>query len=104
MELLGNLLDNACKWANHKVKISVSQTSTLNFIIEDDGPGAPEDRLLAINQRGVRLDETVEGHGLGLAIVSDIVKHYNGTITSGKSILLGGFQVKVVLPLNTSTC
>jgi len=99
LELLGNVLDNACKWAEHAVLITAAQKTALTFIIEDDGPGAPKDSLHAINQRGIRLDETVEGHGLGLAIVSDIVKHYNGTITYGSSKKLGGFQMKITLPL-----
>tara|TARA_R110001592_G_scaffold175466_5_gene414695 strand:- start:17585 stop:18925 length:1341 start_codon:yes stop_codon:yes gene_type:complete len=100
LELLGNLLDNACKWAKHKVNISITQQSSqLIMRIEDDGPGAPTDSLQAIGTRGVRLDETTEGHGLGLAIVSDIVKHYKGEISSGRSNLLGGFQIEIKLPL-----
>ena len=99
LELLGNLLDNACKWANHAVYITISQTSELTMIIEDDGPGAPKESLEIINKRGVRLDETVEGHGLGLAIVSDIVQHYNGTMTSGVSKKLGGLSMALKLPL-----
>ena len=99
LELLGNLLDNACKWADHSVHVEISQTSDLNITIEDDGPGAPKESLQAINQRGVRLDETVEGHGLGLSIVSDIVTHYNGTMTSGLSTTLGGFRIEIKLPL-----
>lgn len=99
LELLGNLLDNACKWANQEVNIKISQSQTLIIIIEDDGSGAPESSLHTLNQRGIRLDETIEGHGLGLAIVSDIVKHYNGTITYGKSSQLGGFQASINLPL-----
>jgi signal transduction histidine kinase len=99
LELLGNLLDNACKWALSSVHIEVIQASELTIIIEDDGPGAPIESLEAINQRGVRLDEKVDGHGLGLAIVSDIVSHYNGTMTSGISKKLGGFQVDIKLPL-----
>lgn len=103
LELLGNLLDNACKWANKKVKIKISQSQELNFIIEDDGPGAPESSLHSLNQRGVRLDETVEGHGLGLGIVSDIIKHYDGKITYGKSAQLGGFQASIEFPLRTTS-
>lgn len=99
LELLGNLLDNACKWAVHSVHIEFSQASELTITIEDDGPGAPRECMETINQRGVRLDETVEGHGLGLAIVSDIVNHYNGTMSSGISKKLGGFQIEVTLPL-----
>lgn len=98
LELLGNLLDNACKWATQSVHIEVKQIPELTISIEDDGPGAPKESLEAINQRGVRLDETIDGHGLGLAIVSDIVSHYNGTMTSGISKKLGGFQVHVKLP------
>ncbi|WP_250655892.1 ATP-binding protein [Alkalimarinus coralli] len=99
LELLGNLLDNACKWANQTVYVEVSQTSALKITIQDDGPGAPKESLDSINQRGVRLDETVEGHGLGLSIVSDIVTHYNGTMTSGVSTTFGGFKIDVELPL-----
>lgn len=100
LELLGNLLDNAFKWATHQVHLKISQDSKLIINIEDDGPGAPENSLQAISQRGVRLDETVEGHGLGLAIVSDIVKHYQGEIHSGKSTKLGGFQIEIRLPIS----
>tara|TARA_R110002072_G_scaffold1130_8_gene9414 strand:+ start:2204 stop:3550 length:1347 start_codon:yes stop_codon:yes gene_type:complete len=99
LELLGNLLDNACKWANKQIHISIDQDSKLIILIEDDGPGAPENSLQAISQRGVRLDETVDGHGLGLAIVSDIVSHYKGEISSGKSTTLGGFQIEISLPV-----
>ena len=99
LELLGNLLDNACKWAEHRVHIDICQKSALIITIEDDGPGAPEESLQAISQRGVRLDETVDGHALGLAIVSDIVRLYNGEIASGMSKKLGGFWIEVKLPL-----
>ena len=100
LELLGNLLDNACKWANKQIHITIYQDSELIILIEDDGPGAPTDSLQAISQRGVRLDETVDGHGLGLAIVSDIVNHYKGEIHSGESAKLGGFEIQISLPLD----
>ena len=98
LELLGNLLDNACKWARHEVRMSVSQESELTIVIEDDGPGAPAEQLEALSQRGLRLDESVAGHGLGLAIVSDIVRHYHGRMTPGVSPALGGFQITLELP------
>lgn len=101
LELLGNLLDNACKWARKHIHITIYQDSTLIIIIEDDGPGAPTDSLQAISQRGVRLDETVDGQGLGLAIVSDIVDHYKGEISSGKSAKLGGFKLQISLALSS---
>ncbi len=63
--------------------------------IEDDDPGAPPEALTRLSDRGVRLDESNEGHGLGLAIVQDIVAQYSGEIDFGKSENLGGFQVRV---------
>lgn len=97
MELLGNLLENAFKWANRRVLLTVRtmtiapqrRAATL-ITVEDDGPGiAPEnvDRLL---QRGVRGDERVHGHGIGLAIVQDLVKAYRGELMVERSNELGG--------------
>lgn len=99
LELLGNLLDNAFKWARHQVNLSIKQKpSSIELIIDDDGPGIPDEALTQLTQRGMRLDEQVEGHGLGLAIVQDIVRLYNGTIQLRKSDSLPGFQVRVTLP------
>jgi signal transduction histidine kinase len=99
LELLGNLLDNAFKWARHQVNLSIKQKpSSIEFIIDDDGPGIPGEALAQLTQRGMRLDEQVAGHGLGLAIVQDIIRLYNGTIQLGKSDSLPGFQVRVTLP------
>ena len=99
LELLGNLLDNAFKWARHRVNLSIKQQpSSIELLVDDDGPGIPDEALAQLTQRGMRLDEQVEGHGLGLAIVQDIVHLYNGTIQFGKSDSLPGFQVRVILP------
>lgn len=82
-EMLGNLLDNACKWAHTKVCIRGSMVVgavpvRLRLQIEDDGPGIGADHLQAVVARGVRLDEAVPGTGLGLAIVQDLVALYGG--------------------------
>ena len=98
LELLGNLLDNACKWANHRVMLTFEKSSSLCFTIEDDGPGCPEALLEKLSERGVRLDEQKSGHGLGLAIVKDIVQHYGGEIRFDRSKRLGGFWVRVIIP------
>lgn len=99
LELLGNLLDNACKWAQQQINITVSQTTQLDISIEDDGPGVAPEKIASLAQRGVRLDETISGHGLGLAIVTDIIKNYNGHIEFSTSDRLGGFKVSLHLPL-----
>ncbi len=97
LELFGNLLENACKWARHRVRLSVKASAGLVFVIEDDGPGCPAEKCHELLRRGKRLDESSLGHGLGLAIVKDIVEQYRGGISLGRSSLLGGFQVDVSL-------
>ncbi len=98
-ELFGNLLDNACKWARSRVRVSAEQVEAgLRVRIEDDGPGRAPDELDKLNQRGLRIDEDeVPGHGLGLAIVQDVVSNYGGQLTLGRSAELGGFLAEVVL-------
>jgi signal transduction histidine kinase len=101
MELLGNLLDNACKWARATVALTVKHNDIWVFRVEDDGPGAPLDQLERLTQRGARLDEQTEGHGLGLAIVHDIVASYGGGIRFSRSAALNGFCAEITLPLST---
>jgi len=96
MELLGNLLDNACKWCGKTVRIAVEQDDGLVITVEDDGPGVGEAEAQQLLQRGVRADQAVPGHGIGLAVVRDIVAAYQGQITIGHSAL-GGAAVRVVL-------
>lgn len=98
LELVGNLLDNACKWAKSSINCTMSGNGTITLEIEDDGTGLEDEQISRMLQRGSRLDETVEGHGLGLAIVSDIVKLYHATITFNRSNL-GGLCVSVVFPV-----
>jgi signal transduction histidine kinase len=99
LELLGNLLDNACKWARSSVALTIAiKDKVMSIQVEDDGPGiAPEIREEML-RRGARLDESVEGHGLGLGIVSDMVSVYHGTITLGTGSY-GGLLVEIQLPL-----
>lgn len=95
MELLGNLADNACKWCRHKVKISaVALDGGLTITIEDDGSGIAPSQAENILQRGARADEAVPGHGIGLAVVRDIVEAYQGTVVIGQSSL-GGAMMRV---------
>ncbi|MEY8214827.1 MAG: sensor histidine kinase [Colwellia sp.] len=98
LELLGNILDNAYKWAKNTISIEISQNTTIKIIIEDDGLGIPLEKVNTITKRGVRLDESVDGHGLGLGIVNDIIEHYKGSITYGMSEQLGGLKVTIELP------
>ncbi len=95
MELLGNLIDNACKWAAAAVRVrAAAREGGLLLTVEDDGPGIAEpERLVG---RGVRGDEQVPGHGIGLAIVRDIALAYGGELRIGRSEL-GGACVEVWL-------
>ena len=98
MELIGNLLDNACKWAHTRVLLRMAQQAGLRLTVEDDGPGMqPEEQALVL-ERGVRMDEAKQGHGLGLAIVREIVGAYGGSLELGQSGALGGLQVSVHFP------
>ena len=98
LELLGNLLDNACKWADAEVRLSVTETAEgFSLTVEDDGPGIPEDRRDQVFSRGTRLDEQTDGHGLGLGIVRDIVDTWGGTLALDESEW-GGLKVVIDLP------
>lgn len=99
MELLGNLLDNACKWARGRVRTTIEMGVALMVRIEDDGPGCAPEQLAQLTRRGVRADESITGHGLGLAIVQDIVDQYQGHVRFGRSAELGGFMVEILLPV-----
>lgn len=97
-EILGNLVDNACKWAAARVSISAHTSGqSLLIRVEDDGPGVAPDRYSEILQRGVRIDELVPGTGLGLSIVSELVSLYDGTLRFSSSAL-GGLAVEVEFP------
>jgi len=97
-EMLGNLLDNACKWARHQVALNARMdTRWLTVTIDDDGPGLPLAQRQAVLQRGVRADEKVAGSGLGLAIVDDLAHLYGGKLALIDSPL-GGLRAELTLP------
>jgi len=98
LELLGNLLDNACKWADSEVRLGIAPTEDgYRVWVDDDGPGIPESQRLQVLERGSRLDEQVDGHGLGLGIVRDIVDAWGGVLALLESPL-GGLRVSIELP------
>jgi len=102
LEVAGNLLDNACKYGGGQVRLSAGASDPadprigINLQVEDNGPGIAKDARELLLQRGVRGDERVEGHGLGLAIVLEVVSAYNGEITIKQSDL-GGALLSVSL-------
>jgi len=101
LEILGNLADNACKWANSRVRVRATRTAVgapsrggLELAVEDDGPGIPPQQWAAIFDRGFRGNPTVEGHGIGLAIVKELVEEvYHGELSVAQSDL-GGALVR----------
>jgi two-component system, OmpR family, sensor histidine kinase PhoQ len=97
MELLGNLLDNAYKWCAARVRVSAARGEAgLELRVEDDGPGIPPSEAQWLIERGVRADESVPGHGIGLATVRDVAQAYSGTVTIERSPL-GGARVAISL-------
>jgi two-component system sensor histidine kinase PhoQ len=93
LELLGNLLDNAYKAAKSTIRLTISQQNdTLTMCIEDDGIGIQPLQITKILERGVRADTYKAGHGVGLAIVRDLVESYQGELQITNSVLLGGAQ------------
>jgi signal transduction histidine kinase len=97
-EMLGNLLDNACKWASRRIDVAVTATDTLlTIIVDDDGPGVPPGRRYDVLQRGVRADELAPGSGFGLAIVRELAELYGGSIRLDASPL-GGARAVLTLP------
>lgn len=98
-EIVGNLLENACKWCERKVRVLAGPDGLgqLVMVIEDDGQGLPEDRRAEVLKRGARLDEEAPGSGLGLSIVDELVRAYDGRMELADSDM-GGLKVIVTLP------
>ncbi|AIR03812.1 MULTISPECIES: two-component system sensor histidine kinase PhoQ [Cedecea] len=96
MEVMGNLLDNACKYCLEFVEITARQTDdTLHLIVDDDGPGIPESKRAMVFDRGQRADTLRPGQGVGLSVAREIVEQYNGEIQTSASIL-GGARMEVI--------
>jgi signal transduction histidine kinase len=104
-EMVGNLLDNACKWTDHRVRIEVTAAhdadtdldATLHIIVDDDGRGLSEAERAQVARRGQRLDESKPGSGLGLSIVSDLAALYGGSLRLGTAPI-GGLRAELILP------
>ena len=97
-EMLGNLLDNACKWARSRVVVaSTCQDSRVVVTVDDDGPGIEPSMREAVLRRGVRADEAAPGSGLGLAIVRDLAQLYGGSISLAEAPR-GGLRARLELP------
>lgn len=96
-EMIGNLLENGYKWANSMIRVhSTLDKDSIHLIIEDDGPGIPQAQLDQVIKRGVRLDETTPGSGLGLNIVSEMAHSYRGQLALEKS-KMGGLKATLTL-------
>ena len=101
MEILGNLLDNACKWCNQRVRIHVTlKNEKALFIISDDGPGIEQSQIDLILQRGGRADQAKPGQGIGLSVVVDIINAYKGELSITHSNM-GGAAFSFDLPAST---
>jgi signal transduction histidine kinase len=99
-EMIGNLLDNACKWAEGEVSVTVAAAARpgrLTVVVADDGPGLTDEQQRRVIDRGERLDESKPGSGLGLGIVREIASLYGGTLTLGRA-KAGGLSAELDLP------
>lgn len=99
LELAGNLVDNACKWCDSNVAVDVTALPAggMRLVVSDDGPGIPEDAAELLLKRGMRLDESAPGHGIGLAVVKDIASGQGGTLSVSRANL-GGAEITVEIP------
>ncbi|MEM7764242.1 MAG: ATP-binding protein [Pseudomonadota bacterium] len=105
IEMVGNLLDNAYKWCDRQVIVSARQRPladdaewpSIEFVVEDDGPGIPAEAATEALTRGKRLDESTPGSGIGLSVVSELATLYGGTVSIGASDTLGGVSIQLEL-------
>ncbi len=100
LEILGNLMENGSKWGRSHVRCCMAKQADGGFKIsvEDDGPGLADNQVDVLLQRGIRADERQPGHGLGLAIVNEMVQAYDGHIAISRSASLHGLQVSITIP------
>jgi two-component system sensor histidine kinase PhoQ len=103
LEIVGNLLDNACKWCQSRVRLTARPAAGAQsgggmlLVVADDGPGIPADAVESLLQRGTRLDESTPGHGIGLAVVKELAESYGGTLEIDRSEM-GGAEFRVTIP------
>ena len=99
-EVIGNIVENSCKWAGKRVLLEIKESNdnNIHMVFSDDGPGLPQDKMKKVFARGFRLDEQTPGTGLGLNIVKDIVETTKGKVWLTKSSELGGLEVNIKLP------
>lgn len=99
MEMIGNILENACKFSRGRVRVTASASSSdqLTLVVEDNGAGLPADQREAVMKRGARLDESAPGSGLGLSIVDELARAYGGAVSLSDSIM-GGLKATLDLP------
>jgi two-component system sensor histidine kinase PhoQ len=103
LEIAGNLLDNACKWCERRIRLTIRPASGgkkrggMILVVADDGPGIPAGAADALLLRGTRLDESTPGHGIGLAVVKEIAESYGGQLEINKSEM-GGVEFRVTIP------
>lgn len=99
LELAGNVIENAGKWCQGRVRVTAASAGGERFslVVEDDGPGLPTERRGEVLKRGARLDESAPGSGLGLAIVDELARAYGGALTLSDSAM-GGLKVELSLP------
>ncbi|MET0181543.1 MAG: sensor histidine kinase [Caulobacterales bacterium] len=99
LEMVANLLDNACKYGRSRVVVSLATpgANQLEIAVEDDGPGLTGDDIARVMTRGARLDEAAPGQGLGLSILTETVQLYAGELTFERSDL-GGLKARLRLP------
>ena len=104
-EIAGNLMDNACKWCNQSIMVSVERNQrndrrnfSLLLQIEDDGPGIPDGKFNDILKRGIRADENIHGHGIGVTVVHELIELLGGKLEGGISTSLGGMKWRIYFP------
>jgi signal transduction histidine kinase len=99
LEIAGNAVENACKWGKSRVRVRADAAGPqwFSLVVEDDGAGLPPERRDEVVQRGMRLDETAPGSGLGLSIIDELARAYGGSLTLGDSSL-GGLRLAADLP------
>ena len=100
-EMIGNLMDNACKWTHSEIHVTADimqiEEANLRLMVDDNGPGLPAEDYETVLKRGMRLDEATPGSGFGLSIVDDLAKAYKGSFALAKSPL-GGLRTILILP------